>query len=35
MPHPITELREGKLNLLRWVDLSKIIQEMGIKIEGK
>jgi branched-chain amino acid transport system substrate-binding protein len=33
-PSPITELREGKLNLLRWVDLSKIIQEMGIKLPG-
>jgi len=35
IPHPITELRGGKLNLLRWADLSKIVQEMGIKIEGK
>jgi branched-chain amino acid transport system substrate-binding protein len=35
IPHPITELRGGQLNLLRWADLSKIIQEMGIKIEGK
>jgi len=35
IPHPITELRGGKLNLLRWADLSKLVQEMGIKIEGK
>ena len=34
IPHPITELRGGKLNLLMMVDLS-IVQEMGIKIEGK
>lgn len=33
-PSPITELRGGKLNLLRWVDLSKIIHEMGIKLPG-
>jgi len=35
IPHPITELRGGKLNLLRWADLSKIVEEMGIKIEGR
>jgi len=34
IPHPITELRGGKLDLVRWADLSKIVQEMGIKIEG-
>lgn len=36
MPHPITELtKEGKLNLIMMVDLAKIVQEMGIKIEGR
>jgi branched-chain amino acid transport system substrate-binding protein len=34
MPHPITELRGGTLNLIRWADLSEIVKEMGIKIEG-
>jgi hypothetical protein len=36
MPHPITELtKECKLNLIMMVDLAKIVQEMGIKIEGR
>jgi hypothetical protein len=34
-PHPITELRGGKLSLVMMADLAKIIPQMGIKIEGK
>jgi len=34
-PHPITELRGGKLFLVMMADLANIIPKMGIKIEGK
>jgi branched-chain amino acid transport system substrate-binding protein len=34
-PHPITELKGGKLYLVMMADLVKIIPQMGIKIEGK
>jgi branched-chain amino acid transport system substrate-binding protein len=34
-PHPITELKGGKLYLVTMADLVKIIPQMGIKIEGK
>ncbi len=35
LPHPITELRDGKLHLIMLADLAQIIPKMGIKIEGK
>jgi ABC-type branched-subunit amino acid transport system substrate-binding protein len=34
MPHPIVELRNGKLELVKMVDLGEIVKQMGIKLKG-